>query len=85
MVVELEKEGYRDREKRPMLDLLQAEDTRVLRLHKDESLRRFGLDNDVLKIDPSTWQEKSSFQETDQKLPALSMIKDNAERGVALI
>ena len=50
-----------------------------------ESFIKFGLDLDILETDPSTLQNKSSFQKAVKKARALSVITDTAERVVALI
>lgn len=89
MAAVLEKEDHEDHVKRPLLYIYARFQQRTLSsfvsMRTKESLKRFGLDDDVLGTNPATWQDKGFFQETARKLSALSVTNDTAERGVALI
>ena len=88
MVLALGEEGHEEPVKRPhpTLDEFQTRTlSSFVSMRTKESLIKFGLDVDVLDNDPSTWPNIGSFQEVVNKVSALSVTNDTAERGVALI
>lgn len=88
MMLALNEECHDESVKRPHPNLNEFESKTLssfVSMRTKESLIKFGLDLDILETDPSTWQNKSSFQEAVKKARALSVINDTAERGVALI
>ena len=88
MVFALNEECHDESVKRPHQKLNEFESKTLssfVSMRTKESLVKFGLDLDLLETDPSTWQNKSSFQEAVKKARALSVITDTAERVVALI
>jgi len=66
-------------------ELLEKEIEDFVCVKTNNLFKRFAINTDFLKLDPSTWRSNEDFQKSIVLLKKIPVIKDVAERGVKLI
>lgn len=66
-------------------ELLKKEIEDFVCVKTNNLFKRFAINTDFLKLDPSTWRSNEDFQKSIVLLKKIPVINDVAERGVKLI
>ncbi|CAI6359586.1 unnamed protein product [Macrosiphum euphorbiae] len=66
-------------------ELLEKEIEDFVCVKTNNLFKRFAINTDFLKLDPSTWKSNEDFQKSIVLLKKIPVINDVAERGVKLI